>query len=509
MALDYIGYAHALHGGYRAVRAVHHHRHRIVVALAFIIPFITYAFSVSHDVASRDLADMQGVPYLLGIAHPTGYPLFVLIGWVWSHVVSVGTLAYRMNLFGAVCMSLACMTGVVTAIRIGIGPVTSLGAFLCFAWARSIWYHGSQADSQDLALLFQAMTIYYLCGWLIHSRTRDIVAMAASFGAAIAVSPISLWLLPAIIFSKLVRLRRITLAGAGAALVAFVLLLCCYAYLPLRANAIAHAPVDPVQMLAPPAARVYWDVNDPRTQQGFVNEVSGLSFGVGPLWRNAANPSHWLAYLGSIYATIHGTYDIVFVVVAGLGIILLFQRRNSVCIMLVIAALSAGFVALALAPVEGDPERYLMFVLWIAALFAGGVTAEFRWTVDPRRIVWALILIGNAIALAGASGSVAALQRGVSNRALISWIARSVPAKAIVVAPWEDATTLAYGAYADGSLQDRTILAAHPRQYASDYALWARREPLYVLSAVPFADPRFHPVGTPTLGRMLYVFGGT
>ena len=182
--MDYLAYARMLHGGYHTARAAHHHRHRFVVALAFIVPMLTYALSISHDVASHDLAEMQGVPSLLGIPHATGYPLFVLLGWLFSHAVVLDSLAYRMNLFGALCMSFTCVVGVLTALRIGVGPVTSLGAFLCFAWARIVWFHGAQADTQDLALLFQTMTLYYLAGWLKHERTADIVAAFAAWGAA-------------------------------------------------------------------------------------------------------------------------------------------------------------------------------------------------------------------------------------------------------------------------------------------------------------------------------------
>jgi len=508
--LEYLGYARMAHGGYHAVRAAHHHRHRIVVALAFLIPMLTYVFSLSHDVASRDLAEMQGVPYLLGIPHATGYPIFVLLGWLFSHAVAVDSLAYRMNLFGALCMSLTCVVGVITAIRIGIGPVTSLGAFLCFAWARSIWMHGAQADTQDLALLFQAMTLYYLCGWLKHERTRDIVGAAASWGAALAVHPVSLWLLPCIVVALVARIRHVTFSNAGASLMALALVLCSYLYLPVRAAGIEQHPIDPTQMLAPPAARVYWDANAPSTRAGFVTEVSGAPFGAAPLWANVANPQHWLGYLQGLYATIHTTYDIVFVVVAGLGIILLLQRRSAICIMLIAGAISASFIAFGLAAAEGDPSRYLMLPLWIAALFAGAITVEFTWTIDPRRIVWALVLIGNAIHLGIANADVASMQRSVSSRPLLTWIAQSVPQHAIVVTPWADATTLAYGAYADGSLATRTIVAAHPLSLASRYAAWSRREPVYALPAAgeTLNDPRFRPVGGPMLGRSLYEFVG-
>ena len=506
--MDYLAYARMLHGGYHTARAAHHHRHRFVVALAFIVPMLTYALSISHDVASRDLAEMQGVPSLLGIPHATGYPLFVLLGWLFSHAVVLDSLAYRMNLFGALCMSFTCVVGVLTALRIGVGPVTSLGAFLCFAWARIVWFHGAQADTQDLALLFQTMTLYYLAGWLKHERTADIVAAFAAWGAAFAVHPISIWLLPCVVVALAARARSLTFSNVGASIAIFILLLGCYAYLPLRSTAIERAPVDAVQMLAPPAARVYWDTNAPSTEAGFVNEITGASFGAAPLWVGIVDPRNWLGDLRVLYRTIHDGFDIVFAVVMALGILLLLHRRAAICIMLLVGAISAAFTATALAGAEGDPSRYLMLVMWIAALFAGAVTVEFTWNIDPRRWVWALVLLGNAIYLVIANHGVGGAQSAVSNRQLITWAAQVVPQHSIIVTPWADATTLAYGAYADGSLANRTIVAAPPLALASQYAAWSAREPVYVVTSAskPLNDPRFRAVGSPGDGHALFEY---
>ncbi|HEY9085354.1 MAG TPA: DUF2723 domain-containing protein [Candidatus Tyrphobacter sp.] len=506
--MDYLAYARMLHGGYHTVRTAHRHRHRFVVALAFLVPMLTYVFSISHDVAARDLAEMQGVPYLLGIPHATGYPLFVLLGWVFSHAIAIDSLAYRMNLFGALCMSLTCAVGVITAIRIGVGPVTSLGAFLCFAWARIVWFHGAQADTQDLALLFQTTTFFYLAGWLKHQRTRDVVGAFAAWGAALAVHPIAIWLLPCVLVALAARAKHVTISNVGAGIAIFILILGCYAYLPLRSSALERQPVDAVQMLAPPAARVYWDANAPSTQAGFVNEVTGSSFGATSLWAGIVDPRNWIGYLGTLYRTIHDGFDVVFIGVMALGILLLLHRRTAICIMLLVGAISVTFTATALASAEGDPTRYLMLLMWIAALLAGAVTVEFTWTVDPRRMLWALVLLGNALYLGIANHAVSGEQRSVSNRPLIAWVAQSVPQHAIVVTPWADATTLAYAAYADGSLSGRTIVAAHPLAIASQYAAWSAREPVYVVTsaAKPLNDPRFRAIGGPAAGHALFEF---
>ena len=61
---------------------------------AFAIPAAAYIASASVEPGSWDTAELQGVPYMLGIAHPTGFPLYTLVGYVWSHVVAIGSVAF-------------------------------------------------------------------------------------------------------------------------------------------------------------------------------------------------------------------------------------------------------------------------------------------------------------------------------------------------------------------------------------------------------------------------------
>ena len=39
--------------------------------------------------------------WLGGFAHPTGYPLYLMLGWLWTHLVPIRDPAFRMNLFSA------------------------------------------------------------------------------------------------------------------------------------------------------------------------------------------------------------------------------------------------------------------------------------------------------------------------------------------------------------------------------------------------------------------------
>src|SRR5204863_1829485 len=55
-----------------------------------------------------DTGELQAVAPLLGTAHPTGFPTYVILGWLASVVLQpFGEPAFRMNLFSALCVAVA------------------------------------------------------------------------------------------------------------------------------------------------------------------------------------------------------------------------------------------------------------------------------------------------------------------------------------------------------------------------------------------------------------------
>ncbi len=69
--------------------------------------FGLYLSTLAPTVLEADGGEFQFVPWLPGIAHPTGYPLYVLLGWLWTHLLPLGEVAWRMNLLSAVLAAAA------------------------------------------------------------------------------------------------------------------------------------------------------------------------------------------------------------------------------------------------------------------------------------------------------------------------------------------------------------------------------------------------------------------
>jgi hypothetical protein len=82
--------------------------------LTGIIVFIVYLTTLAPSVVEIDAGELATVQVLPGIAHPTGYPLFTLLGYLFSLIPFSFSKIYQLNLLAAVWCSLAVMVFVYT-----------------------------------------------------------------------------------------------------------------------------------------------------------------------------------------------------------------------------------------------------------------------------------------------------------------------------------------------------------------------------------------------------------
>ena len=74
----------------------------ILAALAGIVCLIIYILTLHPTVGFIDSGELAAVVYTFGVPHPTGYPVFLLIGYIVSHLPLGGSVIYRLNLLSAI-----------------------------------------------------------------------------------------------------------------------------------------------------------------------------------------------------------------------------------------------------------------------------------------------------------------------------------------------------------------------------------------------------------------------
>jgi len=84
----------------------------------FFIVFTLYTITLAPGVVGGDAGEHQLAVPLLGIPHATGYPLYILAGKVWTLLIPVGSMAWRVNLFSALGGALAAAITALVVYRI-------------------------------------------------------------------------------------------------------------------------------------------------------------------------------------------------------------------------------------------------------------------------------------------------------------------------------------------------------------------------------------------------------
>jgi hypothetical protein len=69
--------------------------------LVSAVSFVVYLTTVAPGLDFIDSGELSTDVYTLGICHPTGYPLFTLVGFIFSHLPIASSIIFRLNLMAA------------------------------------------------------------------------------------------------------------------------------------------------------------------------------------------------------------------------------------------------------------------------------------------------------------------------------------------------------------------------------------------------------------------------
>jgi len=68
---------------------------------------LIYVATLMPGVPPTDSGELILAAWSGGVAHAPGFPLYTALGWLWSHLLPFGRVAWRLNLLSAVCGALA------------------------------------------------------------------------------------------------------------------------------------------------------------------------------------------------------------------------------------------------------------------------------------------------------------------------------------------------------------------------------------------------------------------
>ena len=211
---------------------------RTAPVVVFVVALVAYVRTLLPGIAFDDWGEMQSVPAVMGIAHPTGYPTYIIAARLFE-ILPFGSIAYRSNLFSAVLVSLALATLSWTAIRLGVRPAIAAGVALATGAVGTVWAAATVAEVNPLHLLMMALLLDRAIAWADRSRPLDLGLCGLLTGLALGNHLLTLFVAPFLGVFALWSGKRAIAEQPLLLLLPIVTLLVgltVYAYIPLAAR---------------------------------------------------------------------------------------------------------------------------------------------------------------------------------------------------------------------------------------------------------------------------------
>jgi hypothetical protein len=425
----------------------------VVAAIAAGVSFVVYARTLLPGIAFGDWGEMQTVPHVVGVAHPTGYPTYVLLGWL-AQLVPVGSVAFRANLLSGVLVAGSLAVTVLLLVRLRVAPLVALAAVLALGAVRTVWAAATVAEVNPLHLLLVAVLLRRVLVWQDEGQPRDLVAIALVLGLAVGNHLLTLFTAPWIVAAVLWSGRRAIVAKPRSllgALIAGLAGLGVYLYIPLAAGADPPLPY-----------------NHPTTWDRLWQLVSGRQFRDQFDFLASSGPATFAGSLGDLWSLLASRGTPILPILGLCGLAILVRRRPAfglACLGILgtHCYIWANYLHL---------EHYLL-VPWLVLAVGAGVAldAGARFVGKRLPVRWVHedgpAIAGSAVAAAGLILAVGlgALNWSASDRsgdhggdAYVDALLGALPEDAAILTVWDASTPLWHARYVLGQRPDVLIV---------------------------------------------------
>ncbi len=379
-----------------------------------LIVFVIYMFTIAPSVLQIDTGELSAVQFTLGIAHPTGYPLFTLVGYIFLQLPLPFTKIFQANLLASIwCAaaiiffarsSMLILDNIYLSKKLGktkkntkvkkqkekaITPdkqievydswtkiIAVIAGALVLAFSKTFWFQSTSVEVYSLHLFLLNLIIYFsLKAYYSNENLKYWLLLAGCTALGFSNHMTTLLILPGIAFlfyskEKFTK-RTIQKNGYMAGLFAVVLALF-YSYLPIRASQ------NPL---------INW--GNPVDLERFMRHFTGKQYQVW-LFSSFDAAKKQLTYF---FDNLPNEFSFIVLMIAFIGLFLTYKRSRKVFFFIIIS-----FVFTVLYSINYDIvdiDSYFLLAYISLALFAVfGLAAVIKFMTDRKiKLVFACLII--------------------------------------------------------------------------------------------------------------------
>jgi tetratricopeptide (TPR) repeat protein len=246
----------------------------LISIIIFLIPFIIYLLTTAPDLTFTDSGELAGACVTLGIAHPTGYPLFTLLGHLWTYLPIASKEIYELNIFASFLTALSCVFFyqiILLLLNFVNESITqkkkkstkqielnksgriqhkeqimmiSISSTLLYAFSQTIWQQAIAIEVYSLHLLLINATLFLFFRGVFHQSRKYFILSAFFLGLSLTNHMTTILIIPMMVFLYFLTPYKKkpeepvnSLKFLFFLAVPFLLGLSLYLYLPIRASA--------------------------------------------------------------------------------------------------------------------------------------------------------------------------------------------------------------------------------------------------------------------------------
>jgi hypothetical protein len=202
----------------------HRRLNGLFAILIFMAAFFTYLTTMAPTTSFWDCGEFITCSYILGVPHPPGAPLYILVGRIFSMLPTAEDIGLRVNLMSPIISAFTAMLTYLIVIRLIIlwkgqprNWVDHLALYasgvigaLAFAFSDSQWFNSVEAEVYAGSMFFTAIVVWLILKWMDHADSekaqRYILLIFYLVGLAIGVHLLNILALPTIFL--IIFLRR-------------------------------------------------------------------------------------------------------------------------------------------------------------------------------------------------------------------------------------------------------------------------------------------------------------
>jgi tetratricopeptide (TPR) repeat protein len=158
-------------------------RERLVYAGAtFLVVFVSYLITLAPTVTFWDAGEFIATSRILGIPHPPGAPLFVVLGHVFGLLPLPVDFAVKTNLMSALASSVAAFFYFIVVSQIvdridrsrgwelpaAVRHTAALAAVCLSAWGLTVWQNSTETEVYTIALMTIGLVTFLVFWWADH-----------------------------------------------------------------------------------------------------------------------------------------------------------------------------------------------------------------------------------------------------------------------------------------------------------------------------------------------------